>query len=157
MDAYVGYVEGTCKKPKKPYWNDNKPIVTGRLNGKRGRILLDTGATCNLIDSDFFYKIREAQKIKLQPTKKLVKCANASNMACKGEINLSLSLGGTYETIQFYVVDGLSSVDALLGIRVMKKLGITFSLKKDTAFIDNIALPFEGRILNPTTLPNQGN
>ena len=158
VDKHVNFINGHGKKPKKAILKNeciNKPLVLGRVHQVRSNILLDTGATCNLIEKKWIDKLEAEKKVKcyITPTNSYIQCANQSNMACVGEVILPFSIGGSQCDEKFLIVNKLpKSVDVILGLRSMKRLDIRLSLRQDCAYIQNIAVPFECKITAATTV-----
>ena len=138
IDKIVNYVNGYGNMPKcikpKSHQETNKPVVLARYNGVRGKTLMDTGATINLISKQFLDEI-EAQSFKVQlkrGSSKSIRCANGSVMKCHGEAIINFSMGGINCQENFHVVeDFVKNIDAIVGIRSMKKYGMNLSLEDD--------------------------
>ena len=80
-------------------------------------------------------------------------CANNSSLDCEGQVDLSLSIGCSTFTTSFFVVENLlSGVDAILGIRSMKKMNLSLRPADDCAYIKNIVIPFDRTIASATTV-----
>lgn len=155
LNQHVSYINGVGKKPKQPLHNVNKPVVTCRFYGKQGDTLLDTGATCNLMDSKFLRKVEDDEfKMTInQNDRHDIKCANASRLKCIGSVMIPFSIGGSTQLTKFFVVDDLSAgVPVILGLRSMKKMDIHISVKNDSAFINSVAIPFKTTIVPATTI-----
>lgn len=162
VNKYLNYINGKGPFPEEIHscmlTNSNKPIVFARFNERKGKTLLDTGASCNLIGKKFLSSIRDKWfSGQVDSTKKpIIKCANNSKMDCEGEVTLPFSIGSVRTEIKCYVVNDLS-VDAIIGLRTMKRLGLRLALDQDCVFCNNIAIPFESIINQSTTVINEEN
>lgn len=128
-----------------------------RLNGKPAIALMDSGATCNLIDRKMIDNIKEKCEIKVSQNSCNVACANNSAMQTHGETVLIFSLGGTTVRMKFIIVSDLHNVDCIIGLRAMKKLGVTFDFGKDNLILNGIIIPFESVVFPSTSIPDWGN
>lgn len=158
---YANYIEGKAKKPEEVITRldqaskmNNKPIVQARLESKVATILLDSGATCNLVSKQFFDEVQHY--CKLLPSSRGIRCANSSPMRVLGQANMSVDVGGNQKVISFAVVDKLCHGDAILGIRSMKRMGIELDIKQSRAMIRGLSVPFVHEVRPCTTLPGNG-
>ena len=161
VNAQVAFIEGKGKNPIRvstvPGVTANKPIVRIRLNGKQAMALMDSGATCNLINKSVVDKIGYRNAVKVTPNNSHVACANNSSMQTHGETILAFSLGGTTVPMKFIIVSDLQNVDCIVGLRAMKKLGVTFDFGQDNLILNKIVIPFESVVFPSTTIPELGN
>ena len=97
----------------------NKPIVKTRLNGRQVLSLMDSVASCNLIDHKLIECLKLKSDIQIKPTDCSIACANSSVMNPLGETILTFSLAGTIVPMKLVIVD-LHSVDCIIGLRAMK-------------------------------------
>jgi hypothetical protein len=160
IDRQVAYIEGKGKSPNSQRTRNvdqkNKPIVKTRLNGHRVLALMDSGASCNLLDRRMMQSLGVEQN-KILPTQCSIACANSSAMSPIGEVILKFDLAGVTVPMKFIVVNTLHSVDCIVGLRAMKKLGLKFNFSQDQIILNNIVVPFE-TVVNPSTsIPDLGN
>ena len=155
VEKYVNYVNGHGNRPKENLALNNKPIVRCRFNGVVCNTLLDTGATCNLLDAEFFKELNEQNPIRLNSKiNQVVRCANSSEMNCLGETTIRVTIGTTTSLVKFLVVQNLGSHQAIIGLRQMKNWDLKFSFKNDCIYHNSLAIPFEGCIKPSTTILN---
>ncbi len=164
ISAQVSFIEGkgTNPNPSCPTVScdeilTNKPIVKTRLNGRQVLSLMDSGASCNLIDRKLIEKLKLKTNLQIKPTDCSIACANSSMMNPDGEVVLTFSLAGTTVPMKFIIVDGLHSVDCIIGLRAMKKLGVKFNFKGDNIVLNEIIIPFESVVYPSTSIPDLGN
>ena len=165
ISAQLAFIEGKGTNPNKSHPTTrcdevsltNKPIVKTRLNGRQVLSLMDSGASCNLIDLKLINKLKAKCILQIKPTDCSIACANSSVMNHHGEVVLTFSLTGTTVPMKFIIVDGLHSVDCIIGLRAMKKLGVKFNFKGDNIVLNEIIIPFESVIYPSTSIPDLGN
>ena len=160
IDRQVAFIEGKGKHPDSQRTGatnqKNKPIVKTRLNGRQVLALMDSGATCNLLDLRMIQNLGlDANKI--LPTQCSIACANSSSMKPISEVVLKFGLAGVTVPMKFIIVSNLHSVDCIVGLRAMKKLGLQFNLSQDQIILNNIVIPFETVVKPSTSIPDLGN
>ena len=128
-----------------------------RLNGREVLSLMDSGATCNLIDKNLVDCLKTKHKIDIKPTACSIICANETAMESYREVILTFSLAGTTVPMKFVVVTSLHNVDCIIGLRSMKRLGMQFDFEQDNLTMNNIIIPFESVVYPSTTIPDLGN
>ena len=153
VERLANYVEGKGKRPFEENEIDDKPVIVARLNGKRGSILLDTGASCNLIDKQFLDTVlREDKDVQLDRTvKPKIICASKTEMKVYGEVKLNLGLAACETKIRFFVVENLCD-SAIIGVKSLKRLGIKICLNNDCCYFNNVLIPFEKKIAHDTSI-----
>lgn len=155
------YINGQGSKPKYPLRKtianipetvvnhprevQDKALTMCRIEGRKTKVLFDTGATQNVISSNFFNEINQAQNIKVKRTNKILKCANNSRLDCLGNVILEVQIGNTVCRKIFTIVDQLSQ-KVIVGIRGMKASGIVVDMKRNGIFCRNEFIPFIGKI-----------
>ena len=86
IDAQVSFIEGNGTNPLhldsrvKHDEMTNKPVVKVRLNGKQVLSLMESGATCNIIDKELVYCLNMKTDIQIKPSECTIACANKSAM-----------------------------------------------------------------------------
>jgi predicted aspartyl protease len=148
-DKYVNYINGQANKPRTelPHNNKlilNKPVIHCRVASHLTKVLLDTGATCNVIDAQELNKLKE--KFKMYPSNRTIYCANSSNMSCIGEVILNFEVGGNISQEKFLIVNNLKNNKCIIGIRTMKKIGLELNITKECASINHISIPLISKI-----------
>lgn len=166
-EKYVQFINGNGSKPRQVLkkesdntnnrykLSDTKPIVSCRFNSVRGLVLVDSGASCNLITRSYLNRLsHNGSQINIQRSLvNKISCANDSHLTCHGEAVISFSIGGIVCPTNFLVVDHLmSGVDSILGIRSMKRMRISIRPTDDCVYVHNIAIPFERSIRSATTV-----
>lgn len=148
VDEIVEYICGKSEKP----------MILARMNGRRCNVLLDTGASCNIITKECVEKIKDSVFTGTIDTKRIpnIFCANNEKMKCFGCINIPFGLAGMRTNIRFYVVDNLAQ-ECILGVRTMKRLGLNICLNQDCCYWKNIAIPFEQKISSETSFTRRIN
>ena len=148
IQNYVSFVNGNCERPKKGYW-DNKPVIKLRLSSNNMKVLLDTGATCNVISSRMCSNMGFSDKS--QPTNRIISCANNETMKIVGEVYLDVCLPHLLVREKFIVVDHDQMDIPILGIRSMKKAKISVNAHRNCIFANGVCIPFISEIHAPTT------
>ena len=152
-DKYVNFINGHGKKPRKVLetFQDfrkkrtfNKPLIQCRLGGKNVRTLLDTGATCNILSENQFKEIQRLDtSIKSRKSNVIINCANSSEARCVGETDINVDLAGSNVRFKFYILRNMSKeTGAILGVRAMKYLNLSFCWRRNCAMVNDIELPF---------------
>jgi hypothetical protein len=118
--------------------------------------LLDTGATCNVIDKMFLENLRDQRiQLNITPLQCAVRCANDSNMDAVGEVILPIEIAGSESWEKFIVINSMRNYNVIVGVRTMKKIGIEVCLKKDCVVVNGSQIKLEGQIDAATMV--QGN
>ena len=152
VDAWANYIDGKTGKPKpsktvitnaNSEFAANKPIVRGRINGKLGKIFIDSGAEINLIDSQTAKKI--APKTPISDEKFIIKCASNTTMKSKGSIELKLNIGDKISTQKFVIVDVLFP-RVIVGIKTMKNIGLQIDPENDGIKINGKLISFLSKV-----------
>ena len=148
VQNHVAFINGNCERPKKGYW-DNKPVIKLRLSSNNMKVLLDTGATCNVISSQMCSNMGMSDKI--QPSNRIISCANNETMKIVGEVYLDVCLPHVLVREKFIVVDHDQMDIPILGIRSMKKAKISVNAHRNCIFANGVCIPFISEIHTPTT------
>lgn len=151
------YIEGKRKKPTSPPTlisdthserAQNKPVVKGLCEKTKVKLFCDTGAEVNVIDKDLFEKLQgKDRRIKVHPTRKIIRCANNSKMSVIGWSRLSVSVAGFRERCKFWVVPRLFP-QIILGIRAMKDMHMSVDPASDCVWVNGNCEPFISKV-NP--------
>jgi hypothetical protein len=163
IEAQVSFIEGKGPNPLPVYSKfrrdevTNKPVVKVRLHGKQVLSLMDSGATCNIIDKRLVDCLKMKMDFQIKPSDCTIACANMSAMQSFGETVLTFSLAGTTVPMKFIIVNGLPNVDCIIGLRSMKRLGVQFDFDQDAIILNKIIIPFESVVHPSTTIPDLGN
>jgi len=105
--------------------------VDGFIDGTKVRVLLDTGASVNVVSSQHFLKKGE----KLTPTSKILTTAGGKQLDVLGVKEVHLQLGGNVGRIKVYVVRGLVQ-QCILGVEGLQALDICLSFgNKEEALV----------------------
>lgn len=155
-NEYANYIEGKVPKPVRglsKMHTNHKSVIEMRIDSSRAKTLLDTGASCNLISKKFVERIGGFEML---PPKGSIRCANASPMRMVGRVHVRVHLGRGSEVMDFAVVEDMPDVDAILGIRSMRRLGVDLDLKRSGALVDGLFIPFIGEIVSSTTVAGNG-
>lgn len=100
-----------------------KPYVYVRVNEKRLKMEVDTGAAVSVI-SEQLYK-RRFKRAKLMPTNCVLRTYSKQSLRLRGSISVKLRCNGNTCTLNLLVVKG--NVPALLGRDWIKKLKLDWS------------------------------
>ena len=152
IEHWERYIAGLGKKPKHSgntvITNGNlekainKPIVRGFLEGKQGKLFLDTGAEINVIDKTLLEKLQEnSNEITVEPKKSSITCANGTKMSSFGVANILVKIGDVSSFQKFVIVDGLFP-KVFLGIKALKHMRISIDAKSECARIGKTRIPF---------------
>ena len=147
INHWLGYINGKAKKPKtvisisNPERARNKPIIRAKVNGADKNILLDTGCENNVIDYGFLKKISKGNSVNFLQKQGRLKCANGSPLPILGYTVLPVKLGDHVSEMKFTVVEEIFP-NVIIGLKYMKRLGITILTGEDAVKIHNTTIPF---------------
>lgn len=170
---WADYIDGKRNKPKTPLHRNlnnqtqitgrrpelaaNKPIVSCLCENVPVKLLLDSGAECNVISSELLHELRKKQpELREDNRTTRLKCANGQFMNTRGTINLTLRIGQSTSRHPFRIVDGIFP-DLICGIRMMKGSNITIQPTTDCIFINNERIPFLSKTIIENCSSTQGN
>ena len=129
----------------------NKPIVRGTLEGKQGKIFLDSGAEINVIDSTLLVSLMEESKgITVEKKETDITCANGSRMSSKG-IAMILVGYGSYSSYQRFVIVDEIFPKVFIGIKAMKHMNVKIDPRNECAKIRKVKLPFISGVESTTS------
>jgi len=133
IEAWTQYIVGQGNRPKKALKSEtvisssrselarHKPIVRAKINNMEKKILVDSGADCNVIDEETFQTLcKSDSNIRILRKNARLSCANSSPLNVVGYTVLALSLGGKEFRAKFVVVEKIFP-RVILGIRTMKR------------------------------------
>ena len=165
--SWAQYVQGQGNKPKRPLTRKagnvaetvvnhprevrDKALIFCGIEGRKTKVLFDTGATLNVISRDFFNEINKNGTIKVKETEKILKCANNSKLQTFGNAILNVQIGNTWCRKIFTIVNRLSQ-KVIIGLRGMKASGIVVDVEKCGIVCKNEFVPFIGKISAPSTI-----
>jgi predicted aspartyl protease len=166
VEKWVSFIKGNGKKPKqtaptlistsRPERAANKPLVNATVEKMPVKILFDTGAEINVIDENFLNILRQVNpSIMVQKVESYIRCANDSRMKALGKVILSINLDGVSLRQSFTVVSSIFP-KIIVGIREMKKCGISVDPKNDCIWVKGKVIPFVSKVLVPIQ-EKQGN
>jgi hypothetical protein len=148
------YIEGRRKKPSSPTLisktrserAQNKPVVKGQCEETKTKLFCDTGAEVNVVDLSLFETLQKNnRKLKVRPTRKVIRCANNSKMSVLGWTRLWVSVAGNRKICKFWVVPRLFP-QIILGIRAMKDLQMSVDPAKDCVWVNGVREPFISKV-----------
>ena len=154
-DNYAQFVNGQGAKPsrrlskadtvitnRRPEKAKNKPIVDCRVEDEKVKILFDTGAERNVISEDLVNRLmKKDDSIKMRRSPNRIRCANGSIIKPSGQVYLRVVIGAE-ELFQYFDVVPELFPECFIGIRYMKKDGISVVPSKDCIKIKGIEIPF---------------
>ena len=115
------------------YINDKPKIIGTAVAGEcwyaQGRVfdnhvdlLVDTGASLNVIDTETYTKLSRGRDISMKESNTLLRTANGNAMRVAGEVRLELSLAGQTFEIPVIVAE-LGGLQGILGLRFLSSQG----------------------------------
>jgi len=126
--------------------NQNRPVVSCRLNEACVNALVDTGAEINVISKKYFDHKLKFLSDKIHSAKyKTVKCANGTEIKIFGEINLLVQFATKRKYVPFLVANGVKP-NVIVGIRTLKALNVDVIVSKNMIKCDGIEIPFLGKV-----------
>ena len=162
VQQWVNFVNGGNSRPNKPIHQlgaatvisrshseraANKPIIIGSCETLEAKMLFDTGAEVNLIDSGFLMDIQKQNpQIAVSPSRRTIKCANNSTMCTRGSVWLSFRVGSQTISAQFTVAESLFP-KVIVGIRLMKTAGVQVRPADDCIVIGEETIPFLSKVI----------
>ena len=112
------------------------------MEGKTGKIFLDSGAEINVIDSNLLERLAECNKnIHIEFKKTYISCANGSRMESKRIATILVGLGRQSSFQKFMVIDNLFP-RVFLGIKAMKHMDVILDARNERAIIKGVHIPF---------------
>ena len=123
----------------------NKPIVNGKINNNRSKFFLDSGADINIIDKNFGVQKLGLQEKDIRAASSSIRCANGTKMKVLGECSLDVEIGGSFKTINFYVVDQMFP-NVILGIVALKQLQIILCPEQSCIFTKTEMVSFLSKV-----------
>lgn len=164
--SWAEYVKGNIRKPSNRMVAPtmiscghseparNKPVVIGRCAGEKTKLLLDSGAETNVIDSGFVNWLMQMNApLKFTPRMARLRCANGTPMTVTGEVSLTLQVGLAKVPQRFMVVQNLFP-RVIIGIRTMKTMNIILDPSNDCIVVgDGQRVPFLSRSDAETVVP----
>ena len=155
IEELYDYIEGRTRKAPSPptLISDtrserarNKPVVKGICQTTATKLFCDTGAEVNVIDHNLVGKLKENDKnIRVQRTRKIIRCANNSKMSVIGWTRLLITVAGARKMCKFWVVPQVFP-RIILGIRAMKDLGMSVDPAKDCVWVNGVREPFISKV-----------
>lgn len=106
----------------------NELIINVMIGSKPCRFLLDTGATISIIKKGISQKIIRSSDV-------VARCVTGSKIKIYGRQKVSLSLGNTRIDHDFVVADILTPYDGLMGLDLMKRIGLKIDFTTGNIFI----------------------
>lgn len=135
----------------------NKPVVEATLEGNfKKNIFLDSGCECNIIDLSYWRELaKSSDNIKMIPHEGTLSCANGTPLNVVGYTLLKLNIGKKEMQLKFAIVESIFP-NVLIGIRAMKKEGISIVPSWDCIRIGKVSVPFISKT-KPETVINTKN
>lgn len=109
--------------------NCDSLTLPGKVNGERCSLLLDTGAAVSVAS-------RRLVKLPLQESLASLKTANGNSITVYGRVSLEIELGSWKAHREVLVADILD--DFIVGLDLMKQLGMIVDLRKKTVRLGNV-------------------
>ena len=111
---------------------------TNKKNGLSTQFLIDTGATCSIINFDTFTKIDEIQPLVVTPLEKSPMPTNGHTMPMKGKVELQSALDVEYSCViehPVYVSDSPEAPMNILGMDFLAKFGKLIDVRNPMLFL----------------------
>jgi len=157
-EEWTLFIKGKGKRPKKPTPTlisqsrqepaSNKPLILGQCEGEPAKVFLDSGAEVNVIDKEYFNRLKNfcGDKVLFKPQKGAIVCANGSKMTTHGTALLKLHVGRSSANIKFTVADSMFP-RLVVGIRGMKTLNIQLDPANSRALVNGSeVIPFISKV-----------
>ena len=110
--------------------------ISGKICGKSVSFLVDSGASCSLIDVSVYEMLKGESAMKLSPVEESVVLADGSNLATLGEADVGLQLGSN-EYPMSVVVAELGGKSAILGLDFIEEYDIILRLGRGQILIES--------------------
>ena len=117
--------------------------VTGEVNGAPIEILVDTGASTNMIRSSTFDQLKEPRK--LMRYRGLLEAADRRYVNVTGSATIHLKMGGIDDECEVLIIDGLK-MEMILGLRDLQKHNCVIDLQINqlwTAPVESAIIPLK--------------
>ena len=105
---------------------------TNKNNGLSTQFLIDTGATCSIINCDTFTEIEKIQPLVVMPLEKSPLAANGHAMPMKGKVVIQSAFDVEYSCViehTVYVSDSTEAQMKILGMDFLAKFGEFINLR----------------------------
>ena len=115
--------------------------VTGEVNGTPIEILVDTGASTNMIRSSTFDQLKEPRK--LMRYRGLLEAADGRYVNVRGSATIHLKMGGIDDECEVLIIDGLKT-EMIFGLRDLQKHNCVIDLQTNqlwTAPVESAIIP----------------
>ena len=148
MMSIAKLVRGQPQK-KRQKTEDLRPVVLVRFNAQRGQpkpitlvALLDTGASCNLIEEKY------TKKLKLHRTKGGTQWSTPAGemkttATCKSQFTIPELHDNRLIEWEFHVTKSMGAYDMIIGREMMRNLGIDIRCSDDMIHWDESKIPFK--------------
>ena len=113
--------------------NDTFTYISVVLNAVKLSVLLDSGATCNLLP------LRLVRNMQLEPCSMTLSAANGSDINVVGAINVEIAIQGVFFNVRFIVTDSLDT--AILGYAWMCDNKCSWSFADRSLIVDGLKVP----------------
>ena len=153
---YANRANKTLITQRRPEKAANKPIIQCSCEGANVKLLLDSGAECNVISEELLYKLMDGNpQISVTRKQTHLRCANGNLMSSGGIAWLTISMGGKETKHPFKIVNGIFP-DIIGGIKMMKHCNISIQPANDCVIVDGRRIPFLSKVHEEMT-QSQGN
>ena len=126
------------------YQTTKKPIVqTATMSGEKVDALIDTGAECNILNTNTARRIQQTKLNDFKYIKKegSLRCANNSMMKVSGYAYLPLKIGRQIIKAKFCVVSDIKPA-AIIGMKTLKDNAISIISAEDSITFNGQPIPF---------------
>ena len=103
--------------------------MAGKILDQSVSFLIDSGASCSLIDISVYQSLKMVSSIKLSPVEENFVMADGSGLTTLGEANVGLQVGDTTYPLTVIVAD-LGGRSAILGLDFIEENDITLKLSR---------------------------
>src|SRR5215469_11662216 len=112
------------------YKND---AIVSRVNA-----LLDTGSSQNLMAYKFYEDINNRFNLPLTPTKVKLVSVTDNKLVCKGQLSITLKIGGVEKKVSFVVVDKAKfTCNLLIGSPTLEEFPMIINIPLRKAYVNN--------------------
>ena len=131
---------------RRPERAANKPVVHAMCEGLPAKLLLDSGAECNIISTDLLKKVHlKSTGIRIMTKRDRIRCANGTTMQSRGTVWLNIKLGTKISKHPFKVIPGIFP-DLIGGIKLMKAAQISINASQDRVVVGSERIPFLSKV-----------
>src|SRR5215469_6650000 len=104
----------------------------------RANALLDTGSSQNLMAYKFYEDINNRFNLPLTPTKVKLVSVTDNRLICKGQLSITLKIGGVEKEVSFVVVDKAKfTCNLLIGSPTLEEFPMIINIPLRKAYVNN--------------------